>query len=95
MGLAGGYENMSRVPMGPTLFQEGVLTVPEALQGREDLDLTVAMNMGLTAERLARENGLSREDMDAFAVQSHQKAALAEQEGWFAGERLALRNAEG
>ncbi|MBB5321583.1 acetyl-CoA C-acyltransferase [Marinobacter oulmenensis] len=95
MGLAGGYENMSRVPMGPTLFQEGVLTVPEALQGREDLDLTVAMNMGLTAERLARENGLSREDMDAFAVQSHQKAARAEQEGWFAGERLALRNAEG
>lgn len=94
-GLAGGYENMSRVPMGPTLFQEGVLTVPEALQKRDDLDLTVAMNMGLTAERLARDNGLTREQMDAFAVGSHHKAARAEQEGWFAGERLPLENPAG
>jgi len=95
VGLAGGYENMSRVPMGPTLFQEGILTVPEALQGRDDLNLTVAMNMGLTAEQLARDNGLTREEMDAFAVHSHQKAARAEQEGWFNGERLAIRNPEG
>lgn len=95
VGLAGGYENMSRVPMGPTLFQEGVLTVPETLQQSDSLDLTVAMNMGLTAERLARENRLSREAMDAFAVQSHQRAASAEQENWFEGERLSLSNPAG
>ncbi len=94
-GLAGGYENMSRVPMGPTLFQEGILTVPDALQQKADLNLTVAMNMGLTAERLAQENGLTREVMDAFAVCSHQKAAKAEQEGLFDGERLSLMNSAG
>lgn len=94
-GVAGGFENMSRVPMGPSLFQEGVLTVPEALQGNDELDLTVAMNMGLTAERLARESGISRETMDAFALRSHQRAARAEQAGWFDGERLALANPAG
>lgn len=94
-GLAGGFENMSRVPMGPSLFQEGVLTVPEALKGKDGLDLTVAMNMGLTAERLARESGTSREAMDAFALRSHQRAARAEQAGWFDGERLALANPAG
>ncbi|WP_046080128.1 acetyl-CoA C-acyltransferase [Halomonas sp. HG01] len=92
-GMAGGFENMSRVPMGPSLFKEGVLTVPEALQGKDDLDLSVAMNMGLTAERLAREAGISREAMDAFALRSHQRAGLAEREGWFDGERLVLTNA--
>ncbi|MGM0535893.1 MAG: acetyl-CoA C-acyltransferase [Pseudomonadota bacterium] len=94
-GVAGGFENMSRVPMGPSLFQEGVLTVPEALQGGDELDLGVAMNMGLTAERLARESGISREAMDAFALRSHQRAARAEQAGWFEGERLALTNPAG
>lgn len=94
-GMAGGFENMSRVPMGPSLFKEGVLTVPEALQGKEDLDLSVAMNMGLTAERLARESGITREAMDAFALRSHQRAGLAEREGWFDGERLSLTNAAG
>ncbi|MBB3183080.1 acetyl-CoA C-acetyltransferase [Halomonas fontilapidosi] len=94
-GLAGGFENMSRVPMGPALFQEGILTVPDALQGAEDLDLGVAMNMGLTAERLASESGISREAMDAFALRSHQRAAQAEQAGWFDGERLALANPAG
>ncbi|APE31834.1 acetyl-CoA acetyltransferase [Halomonas aestuarii] len=94
-GLAGGFENMSRVPMGPSLFQEGVLTVPEALKGNDGIDLTVAMNMGLTAERLARESGISREAMDAFALRSHQRAARAEQAGWFDGERLSLTNPAG
>lgn len=94
-GVAGGVENMSRVPMGPSLFQEGVLTIPEALEGRDDLDLGVAMNMGLTAERLARESGITREAMDAFALRSHQRAAQAEADGWFAGERLALDNPAG
>ncbi|UQG55365.1 MULTISPECIES: acetyl-CoA C-acyltransferase [unclassified Marinobacter] len=94
-GMAGGYENMSRVPMGPALFEEGVLIIPESLKQAGSVDLTVAMNMGLTAENLAREAHLSREAMDAFAVRSHQRAARAEQEGWFAGERLALRNPAG
>ncbi|TDX31556.1 acetyl-CoA C-acetyltransferase [Modicisalibacter xianhensis] len=94
-GIAGGFESMSQVPMGPSLFQEGVLTVPQALMDSSRLDMSVAMNMGLTAERLARESDISREAMDAYALRSHQRAARAEQEGWFEGERLTLTNPAG
>ncbi|WP_027967066.1 acetyl-CoA C-acyltransferase [Halomonas halocynthiae] len=90
VGLAGGFENMSRVPMGPSLFNEGVLTVPNALQHTSWLELNVAMNMGLTAERLATESNITREAMDAFAQRSHQRAADAEASGWFDGERFTL-----
>lgn len=95
VGLAGGFENMSRVPMGPSLFKEGVLTVPDALQQADWLDFNVAMNMGLTAERLATQGKITREAMDAFALRSHQRAADAEASGWFDGERLALTNPAG
>ncbi|SFH29028.1 acetyl-CoA C-acyltransferase [Modicisalibacter xianhensis] len=94
-GIAGGFETMSQVPMGPSLFQEGVLTVPQALMDSSRLDMSVAMNMGLTAERLARESDISREAMDAYALRSHQRAARAERDGWFEGERLTLTNPAG
>ncbi|WP_097459129.1 acetyl-CoA C-acyltransferase [Mangrovitalea sediminis] len=95
LAMAGGYENMTRVPMGPTLFNEGVLTTPEALTGVPGLELKVAMNMGLTAERLAKEAGISRDAMDRFALTSHQRADEAERAGHLAGERVALPNGAG
>ncbi|MBB3331603.1 acetyl-CoA C-acetyltransferase [Halomonas campaniensis] len=95
VGIAGGVENMTRVPMGPALFQEGVLTRPAALRQAPWLELDVALNMGLTAERLAEAAGIDREAMDAFALASHQRAAAAEAAGRFDGERLALANAGG
>lgn len=95
VGLAGGFENMSRVPMGPSLFKEGVLTMPKALEQADWLELNVAMNMGLTAERLAEEAGISRQAMDAFALRSHRRAAAAENSGWFDDERLSLITPEG
>jgi len=95
VGLAGGFENMTRVPMGPALFQAGVLTSPAALQEAPWLELDVALNMGITAERLAEAAGIERQAMDAFALASHQRAAAAEAAGRFDGERLALANAAG
>ncbi|MCO6443147.1 MAG: acetyl-CoA C-acyltransferase, partial [Anaerolineae bacterium] len=49
-------------------------------------DPNVYMSMGHTAERVASEHNVSREDMDAFALQSHQKAAAAYDSGKFADE---------
>ncbi|PJF44157.1 MAG: acetyl-CoA C-acyltransferase [Phototrophicales bacterium] len=76
--IAGGAETMSLVPMtgfrlspNPDLIDE----YPE-----------VYMGMGLTAERVAEEFGVSREDQDAFALQSHQRAAKAVSEGRFADQ---------
>lgn len=95
VGMAGGVENMTRVPMGPALFKEGVLTSPGALQKADWLALDVVLNMGLTAERLAKAAGISREAMDALALSSHQRADKASAAGHFDTERLTLNNAAG
>lgn len=95
--LAGGYEHMTRVPMGPALFKEGVLGVPTLPESNGDgkgngktYDMTVALNMGLTAERLAAASGVSREQMDAYACRSHQRAHAARQQGFFNDEILPV-----
>ena len=95
VALAGGFENMTRVPMGPALFKEGILSSPEALQGAEWLELGVALNMGITAERLAQAAGIERDDMDEFALTSHRRAAKADADGYFDDERLVLTNPAG
>lgn len=53
-------------------------------------DPTVSMNMGQTAELLAREFGISRRQQDEFALGSHQRAAAAWQKGCFDGEVMHL-----
>lgn len=95
IALAGGYEQMTRVPMGPALFREGVLGVPTLPESNgKTYDMTVALNMGLTAERLATASGISREQMDAFALRSHQRAHKAQQQGFFNDEILPIAVSE-
>lgn len=48
------------------------------------------LNMGLTAEKLARELGISRQEQDEFANRSHQRAIAAQKEGRFAEEILPI-----
>lgn len=93
VAAAGGYENMSRVPMGPSLFKEGILTVPEV--HKPSYDMNIIMNMGLTAEKLSALSGTSRAEQDAFACNSHKKAMAAQAQGFFDGECLALENKKG
>jgi acetyl-CoA acyltransferase len=76
--IAGGAESMSLIPMAGHVIRPNVKlaeTAPEYYMG-----------MGHTAEEVAKKYGISREDQDAFAVRSHQKAAKAIQEGKFADE---------
>ena len=80
--VAGGAESMSLIPLGgmkpspnPWLAEH----YPAAL-----------MTMGLTAERVARHYGVSREDQDTFALQSHRKAVAAQAEGRFADELIPV-----
>lgn len=93
IAMAGGYEHMTRVPMGPTLFKEGVLTVPEISE--ENYDVALMMNMGLTAENLAEVSAIGRQEMDEFSCLSHQKAANALQAGFFDQEIVPLTNNAG
>ncbi|EGQ3455707.1 thiolase family protein [Staphylococcus pseudintermedius] len=81
--VAGGIEFMSAVPMGgneptnnPTLQQQ---------------DVGASYPMGLTAENVAETYQVAREDQDAYAVQSHQRATEAQQKGKFTDEIIPIR----
>lgn len=74
--IAGGAESMSFIPMG------GYKPTPDyavAASGNEDY----YWGMGLTAEAVAKQFNVSREDQDEFAFYSHQKALKAQAEGKF------------
>jgi acetyl-CoA acyltransferase len=74
--IAGGAESMSLIPMG------GFKPTPDyatAKEGHEDY----YWGMGLTAEAVAKQFNVSREDQDAFALASHEKALNAQAEGKF------------
>ena len=74
--IAGGTESMSFIPMG------GYKPTPDyavAKEGNEDY----YWGMGLTAEAVAKQFNISRDDQDEFAFQSHQKALKAQIEGKF------------
>lgn len=78
--IAAGVESMSMVPMmgntpsmSPSIFTR-------------DENVGIAYGMGLTAEKVAQQWKVSRDDQDAFALASHEKALKAQQEGGFADE---------
>ncbi len=73
--IAGGTESMSLVPTA------GWKTVPSYAIAKDEPDYY--LSMGLTAEAVAKEFKVSREDQDAFAANSHKKAAMAINEGYF------------
>jgi len=77
--LAGGTESMSMVPM----MGNKVALSPNVFK---DDHVAIAYGMGITAEKVAEEWKVSREDQDAFALASHQKAIAAMQAGEFRGE---------
>jgi acetyl-CoA acyltransferase len=76
--VAGGAETMSLVPMSGFRISPNPYLAEHAPE--------VYMSMGHTAEHVADEFGISREDMDQFALESHQKAARATDAGHFRAE---------
>jgi acetyl-CoA C-acetyltransferase len=93
VALAGGAENMSRGLYGVPAMRWG------ARMGETSaVDMMVGAltdpfddcHMGVTAENVAGKWGISREDQDALAVQSHQRAAKATTEGWFKSQILPI-----
>jgi len=83
IAVAGGVESMSRVPMGghvPRPHPEIVETYPQ-----------LYISMGHTAENVCGRYNVSREDMDAFALRSHLRAAAAIDEGRFKDEIVPVK----
>jgi acetyl-CoA acyltransferase len=80
--VAGGAESMSQVPMSGYFFQPD----PELT----DDDIGTYVSMGITAENVAEEYDVSREDQDRFALRSHERAVDAIDSGRFDDELVPL-----
>src|SRR5699024_9082082 len=76
--IAGGAESMSLIPMGGHVIKPNPTLVENATG--------YYMTMGHTAEEVANRFSISREDQDAFAVESHKRAAKAIKDGKFKDE---------
>jgi acetyl-CoA C-acetyltransferase len=84
--LIGGFDSMSTIPyllkgarwqgfkMGDKTIQDG---------WADSIDPLIGQGMGQTAENLVDKYKITREEQDTFALSSHQKAAKAQDEGWF------------
>lgn len=93
--IAGGIENMSRVPMGgfnPSFNarlikpHDGEKVSSSYPPAELEYAYSSYMPMGITAENLARDYSISREEQDKFALRSHQRAVAATENGTFKRE---------
>ncbi|MFD5002971.1 thiolase family protein [Streptomyces mutabilis] len=82
--VAGGVEVMSRVPLGAAKA-DGMPYGPRVLDRYQGF----SFNQGISAERIARKWGLTREELDTYAALSHQRAAAAQDAGAFTAEIVA------
>ena len=80
--LAGGTESMSMIPRGGNKISPN----PALIESNPDTYLS----MGLTAENVAREFRISREDQDAFSLESHRRALVALDSGRFKDEIVSF-----
>ncbi|AND40927.1 thiolase family protein [Cytobacillus oceanisediminis] len=80
--IAGGVESMSRVPIGSSYQGVGF---SEKLTDKHEI-----IHQGLSAERIAEKYGFTREELDRYSLESHQKALKAQDEGRFEREIAPL-----
>jgi len=76
--VVGGVESMSRVPLGSSLGGASPMSPRMRMRYPDGL-----VNQGVSAELIARKWGLGREELDAFAAESHRRAAQAWEDGFF------------
>jgi acetyl-CoA acetyltransferase family protein len=93
--IACGLEHMTHVPMpGPGIDLNKMMRSPNPALITDPrfkkYDFLTTINMGLTAEKLFAETDFTREDMDKWALRSHQLAAKALAEGYFKGEIMPV-----
>lgn len=88
--VAGGVEVMSRVPMGASVLEGDPFS--DAFAARYD---GKRPHMGLGAEMINQKWGLTRTQLDEFALASHEKAALAQKNGLFTDQIVPIENQDG
>jgi len=92
-GLAGGSENMSRspfiIPQQRWGAKMGDVRTQDMMLGALNCPFGTG-HMGVTAENVAREHGISRDDQDAFAALSQERAAKAQAAGYFGDQIVSV-----
>lgn len=88
--VAGGVESMSRTPMGASLANGGN-PYPGGFKDRYQQ----TPNQGVGAEMIAEQWGFSRTDLDQFSLNSHEKAAAAQDSGAFDDQIVAIKDQDG
>lgn len=84
--IAGGVESMSRVPMASDMFLNGEMVMPSPeMSWRYTI-----VPQGISAELVAQRYGLDRQELDAFSLESHRRAAEAQDQGAFAHEIVPM-----
>ena len=93
IAIAGGAESMSRsnywLPTARWGTKMGDQALVDVLLGALS-DPFEGMHMGVTAENVARKYGLTRDEQDAFSLESHRRAANAIANGWFTDQILPI-----
>ncbi|WP_336631943.1 MULTISPECIES: thiolase family protein [unclassified Microbacterium] len=89
--IAGGVESMSRVPLGAAAAVAGSPFSP----GLRDRYPDGLVHQGVSAELIAERWGLSRDDLDAYAAESHERAAEAAAQSRFASQLVPVRTDTG
>ena len=84
--IAGGVESMSRIPM-----EGGYASIHPGLADHYNIG---SLQMGMTAEKVASEFSISRDDQDAYALRSHQRAAAATDAGRLVDELVPVEGLE-
>ena len=84
-----GIEHMTHIAMvnNPMIQPSGKFVLDPRYEER---DLATALNMGLTAEKLAEKSGISKEDMDRWSVRSHDLSVKSLEEGFFKDEIMPV-----
>jgi acetyl-CoA acyltransferase len=88
--VAGGVESMSRTPMGASLANGGH-PYPEAFRNR----YTQTPNQGIGAEMIAEQWGFDRTAVDQYSLDSHEKAAAAQDAGAFDDQIVGIKDQKG
>ncbi|MGZ3663385.1 MAG: thiolase family protein [Ktedonobacterales bacterium] len=87
--IGAGVENMSRLPIGSSIASGGNPFPPSLME------VYPVVHQGISAEMIAEKWDISREELDAFGLRSHQLAAAAQDAGYFEREILPVSLADG
>jgi acetyl-CoA acetyltransferase family protein len=89
IAVAGGVESMTRVPMGSSVGGDGGSPFTDRIMEQYNM-----IPQGIAADKIAKQWGIRREEVDQIGYDSHRKAAAASEKGWLSREILPIEGVD-